>query len=646
MPCQLYTIFHLNMAFSSIDQCEHKRVVDQCYWPILNAIEAQSIPIGIELTAYTIEAIYTVAPNWIAALKNLVSRNMCEIIASGDSQIIGPLIPAEVNQKNLSLGNAAYKKYFDYSPRTAYINEQAVSSGLLDIYIDMGFEAVIIEWDNPYSHNPDWDSNLLNRPQTLKANSGRTIKVIWNNAIAFQKFQRYAHAELSLDDYLEYLTNKIPQANQTFCIYGSDAEVFDYRPGRYNSERSVEQSEWSRIHKLLRTLSDNPNFEWLMPSDTLNSVNSDLALTLTNASHPISVKKQAKYNITRWALSGRNDLWLNTQCFKFLQDLKQNNITDDESWRNMCRLWASDIRTHLTSDRYQDLELGLASTNPLQVDLPEIFSTTKNFSIDIDENQHYLKVSNKKTRLTLNLKRGLAIESLSFSEHDFQPICKTFSHGFFDDIRYSADFYSNHLVMERFKERDRVTDLETAITTFYSDEDVLTLKAEIQTPIGALIKTYTLCEDKLQCGFIFPNNIRPEASLRLGYINLANHNERAWFACNNGGHEKEFFLIDKDIDYGRPVSSIVSSETALGATDGELYFGCHSQAISLTWDPCECAPLAMLSSQKINDKYLNRCFFSLIESDETLRPGGHLPNFHYTIKPLNKDDPAMYKAFD
>jgi len=104
--------------------------------------------------------------------------------------------------------------------KIAYINEQAVSAGLLDVYIDQGFEAVVVEWDNPYSHNPNWSNTLLDRPQSLQAASGRTIKVIWNHAIAFQKFQRYVHGELTLEDYLHYLVKIFKPGMLAFPVYG------------------------------------------------------------------------------------------------------------------------------------------------------------------------------------------------------------------------------------------------------------------------------------------------------------------------------------------------------------------------------------------------------------------------------------------
>ena len=131
-PVKIYAIFHMNLAFSSIEQESHLEVVQRCYWPLLHLIET-GIPLGLEMTAYTLEAIQSVDPDWIKCFKTLLNENRCELIASGDSQIIGPLVPADVNRHNLRLGQITYNNILGYKPTIAYLNEQAVSAGIVDV---------------------------------------------------------------------------------------------------------------------------------------------------------------------------------------------------------------------------------------------------------------------------------------------------------------------------------------------------------------------------------------------------------------------------------------------------------------------------------------------------------------------------------
>ena len=48
--------------------------------------------------------------NWIEKLKTLIKKNKVEFIGSGYSQSIFPLVPYEINYKNIKFGNDIYKK--------------------------------------------------------------------------------------------------------------------------------------------------------------------------------------------------------------------------------------------------------------------------------------------------------------------------------------------------------------------------------------------------------------------------------------------------------------------------------------------------------------------------------------------------------
>ncbi|MDF0532938.1 glycoside hydrolase [Shewanella sp. A32] len=634
---RLYTVFHLNLAFSSIDEQNHADVVNCCYEPILQLAKS-GYPIGIEATVYTLEAIAKVAPQWLEELSTLIKQGCCELIASGDSQIIGPLVPADVNRHNLRLGQQGYQALIGTTPTIAYINEQAVSESLLDIYLDAGFDAVIVEWDNPFSHNEHWDHQALNRPATLATASGHCIKVIWNHAIGFQKFQRYVHGELVLQDYLQYLQKITNAGIEVFPVYGSDAEVFDYRPGRYGTEAEKINGEWQRIAMLFKQALSQGH-KWLLPSETLTLWQNGEKLKLATAAHPVAVKKQAKYNITRWGLSGRNDVLLNSLCYRDYQQLIANNITTDEDWRNLCRLWASDLRTHLTPTRYQKLAL-VAPNKPCP--RWQVYNhQCHDWHISYDEERRRLLVKTDSVHLKLNANRGLAVELLAFDSQQFVPIVGTLSHGFFDHISYGADFYTNHMVIERFTHRDRVTDLERVSYQLWQEGDALIISTELSLKIGKVIKYFRLNGESVTCGFLFEQHLRPEASIRLGFITLLNCHGRCWYETHLGGDTAEHFHADSDFDHGTPVSSIVSANCAVGATTGEVRFGVNSNGIKLTWDPANGAALPMLSCKKINDTYLNRLWFSLAEADETLKAGGYLPDFSFQIEPCSLPEESL-----
>ena len=66
---RLYSIFHLNLAYSSIPESKRKEVIDRCFWPLLKLATEDKIPIAIESPAYTLEVIPDLEPSWIKELQ-------------------------------------------------------------------------------------------------------------------------------------------------------------------------------------------------------------------------------------------------------------------------------------------------------------------------------------------------------------------------------------------------------------------------------------------------------------------------------------------------------------------------------------------------------------------------------------------------
>ena len=310
MPLKAFSFFHLNLAYSAISEERRPEVVDRCYWPLLRLARKLNLPLGIEASAWTLEKIQEIDPLWIQGLRELVTNGPCEFIGCGYAQIIGPLVPAEVNQANLRIGMEVYETLLGLKPTVALVNEQAYSAGLVPLYKEAGYEAIIMEWDNPARANPEWPREWRYYPQYAVGADGGKLPIIWNKSIAFQKVQRFVHREIELDEYLLYVRKHLTKGDRAFPIYGNDVEVFDFRPGRYMTEAALEEgSEWGRMEALYQALLETEGVQLVRPSEVLTLINQpDGAheLRLETAAVPIPVKKQDKYNIVRWALSGRD----------------------------------------------------------------------------------------------------------------------------------------------------------------------------------------------------------------------------------------------------------------------------------------------------------------------------------------------------
>src|SRR5882757_1948803 len=123
---RVFAFFHLNLAFSSIEEDRRAKVIAKCYWPLLRLAEKHP-HIGIEVSGYTLEQIAIHDPAWIAQARKLIAEDRIELIGSGYSQMIGPLVPARVMAENLRIGNEIYDELLGSRPAVALVNEQAFS---------------------------------------------------------------------------------------------------------------------------------------------------------------------------------------------------------------------------------------------------------------------------------------------------------------------------------------------------------------------------------------------------------------------------------------------------------------------------------------------------------------------------------------
>ena len=111
-----FAFFHLNLAFSSIEEERRGEVIASCYHPLLDLCEKRG-PLGIEMSGYTLEEIAARDPGWIARARALLAAGKLELIGSGYSQMIGPLVPARVTRENLRLANEIYQRLLGVRPR-------------------------------------------------------------------------------------------------------------------------------------------------------------------------------------------------------------------------------------------------------------------------------------------------------------------------------------------------------------------------------------------------------------------------------------------------------------------------------------------------------------------------------------------------
>ena len=651
---QLFTVWHLNLAYSSIEEEQRAEVVERCYWPLLRLARQHRLPFGLEASAYTLECIQALDPHWLSQFRSLCDQGICELVGSGYAQLIGPLVPSEVNAANLRLGNSAYQSLLGSRPRVALINEQAYSAGLLQHYIDAGFRAIIMEWDNPARWHPDWQPHWRYLPQIACGQHGEEITLIWNKSIAFQKFQRLAHGEMDFREYIQYLETHLSPNPRAFPLYGNDVEVFDFRPGRFHTEPILDDTgEWNRISQLFEILLKDGRYQWLLPSRVLELMSAPGAgnrLHLESPEDPVPVKKQEKYNITRWAVTGRNDLGINTACHRLCRTLKERNIQDDAAWRELCYLWSSDFRTHITDKRWSTYQQRLAAfedrlhiskapasepgTPPPIASLlpsataapqPSVSTLQPPLAFRSHREGRFLKLEGDLVRVVLNCRRGLAIDSLTLKTISDQSLLGTLHHGYYQDISLGADFYSGHLVLEA-PGQPKITDLSAVEPTVCAADDGQSALIEgvIETPLGPIRKKIRITPDgELGLEYALDWKEMPPGALRLAHVTLnpeAFESRHLYFETHNGGAQPERFAVGSNrVEHGRSVSFLVSATAALGMTDGQLTLGDQTRRIHVQTQMDQAAVVAQITFLPVAGSFFYRASFSAVELDDTCR---------------------------
>ena len=623
---QLFALFHLNLAFSSIEEEQRGEVVARCYWPLLRLAE-QFGPIGIEATGYTLEEIARCDPEWIGRARALIGRGRVELIGSGYSQMIGPLVPAKVTEANLRIGNDVYERLLGTKPRLALVNEQAFSGGLVGLYLDAGYAALAMDWDNPGTAHPDWPAETRFLPQRALGADGRSIGLLWTNTVAFQKMQRFVHRDIEIDAYLDYVRGQQAPGRRALCVYASDAEIFDFRPGRYKTEEKLtSESEWARMGQAFARLREE--FALVSPSDVLalrDTANAGQTLRLETAASPIPVKKQRKYNLARWAVTGRDDLGVNAACERIYLGMDRAGAGDD-AWKELCWLWASDFRTHITDKRWAKFcaRLCAAETRWASPAQPE-HNEPQGAQIE----DRFISVETAQMAVRLDRRRGLTLDSVQFAG-DARPTLGSVLHGHFDDIALQADWYTGDCVFEAPGEH-KVTDLDWAATQIRTaDNDDVIVCGRIETSKGAIEKRLRFAADEPRIDFdlTFHWTDWGKGSLRLGHFTLlgeAFDQARLFLTTQNGGHATERFdLAGQTIEHGAPVSFLVSSSQGLGMTEGWAEIGDDTTRIRVEVDRSAGCLLGMLTHRVSGGRLFCQLMLSALELDDTRKPSPYV----------------------
>lgn len=728
---KLFTAFHLNLAFSSIPEDQYAMVIDRCYWPMLDLLEKhENLKFGLEMTGYTLEKINEIDYTFVEKMKELMAKGRCEVIGSGLSQAIFTLIPQKVNEKNLELGNKIYSSILGEVPKVAYVNEQCFSDGLTDLYLKAGYKSLIMEYENAKLFNT-YEKEAAYWVNPLKSPSGKTLDIVWNSSIAFQKLQRYAFGEIKLEEYLDYLSTHVDLTkDRTLCLYGSDLEIFDYKPGNHDGKfMKTPSKEIKALELLFENLSKaETDYEFVLPS-TLEVSPKASPIQISTAAYPLVCKKQPKYNAVRWAVTGIKNTKMNSECYRLfdqMEKLEKQGYELGRAWETLCLLFGSDFRTRTTESKINEYHflLGKLQSDLLDLSKPPqnrgktVFIThlgpedsaknaTATFVRTFKEGEAYLPLkavvkgafiniqledidyykdqslrsctvvvelpslkpqekiqldlldskdlehgknppltdetaseSNKDASVSLSnnlqvktpsvdiefssVKKG-TVERLSFKSHEGAKVLGNIKHGTYDDIRFSADYYSGHTIL-RGSDLTQITDLDRS--DLFMPEALeeypiwVPVKSKIKGEFGELWKIYKIYKnsERLDIEYHFKFNDLSPVFFRTGILTFGEdffNEEKLTYELVNGGHKEKYSLFGTNFNQSDMVSLNVSASSCLGATDGVLALSDEEKKVFIHRDNAQLYTVPMLEYREIQGKYFLRLYHSLSESDDT-----------------------------
>jgi predicted glycosyl hydrolase (DUF1957 family) len=142
-------ILHWNTDYAEFPRSEFPRVVELSYEPMITAIEDGFIgTICMNLTGHTFEYLLANHPELVDRIKRLVKANVIEMLASGYSHPILPLLPRERVASQLQDHIDMLKKLFGKKPKGIWPPELAVSPSVLSQIKKEGIEWTAVDYEH------------------------------------------------------------------------------------------------------------------------------------------------------------------------------------------------------------------------------------------------------------------------------------------------------------------------------------------------------------------------------------------------------------------------------------------------------------------------------------------------------------------
>ncbi|MDA8777075.1 hypothetical protein N9M74_00340 [Pontimonas sp.] len=629
-----FVLFHLNADYSSIPEKDLETVFSSCYEQILRLQDSVSLPLALEMTGSTALKMDRISPPLVESIRTRIREEKIAIVSGGLYQIIGPLVPPEITYRNHQRGKEVLAEIFGVMPKITLPSEQAISEGSLSVLKDAGYLGAIVDRDNLG----------LSKQELNPAFTPAGLKLIWASSSVYQWVQYYVNGDITLDEIVARIMQRVSHygGDLPFPLYSGDAETFGFRPGRYTTEGEVDvELEWGRFAALITKLREECNFDFTCEIDpeVTPAGKKFPVFSPSIPEEPIRVKKQPKYNVSRWAVSGRGDFELNAYCWETFEKLMAAATPDQRDWDRLLWLWSSDFRTHTTSHKWDKLRGEIPAPSKSRV---ESFANVPSTALppkQCVEDGRFIEVTTSDFVIVIDKNRGLAISSVRRKDSP-DSLFGTVPHGTFLRPDLSPDWYSGNMTFQ-IPGSPQITDLVRCQAVSNRNGSNFTIDSSMKFSEGTLQKRVTINLDssEINIKYLLPVFER-NGSLRLGYVSILRAQQESLplrYSTKNGGYREEVFAIhSEEFEMGAAVNHLVTARTGLGMTGGWIHFfrtDMNDQFL-LTFKQSQNPYLGLLSNSVAPEGALTRFCLTAMERDDTLVPGiFETSTLGYTIAP-------------
>jgi hypothetical protein len=310
---------------------------------------------------------------------------------------------------------------------------------------------------------------------------------------------------------------------------------------------------------------------------------------------------------------------INSKCYKIYNSYFKNDNNSPDDWKELCYLWSSDFRTHITEkrwgeyiDRLNALLAKIDFTNKSIKDEPTV-------KLEVVDVKKQIIIENNNYKVVLNKNKGLTIQELVIKKFGIESLMGTLDHGYYDDISLGADYYSGHAIIERPGEH-KVADLGNVIPVIDQNGDgIVSIQKWGNYSFNQILKF----ENKK---LVFEKHIEadsPEKAIIRPYNFTFNpeawDRESLYVATHNGGSKQERFdLKGQKVSHGDIYSSLISARHGFGNTEGLFVIGDKYKSINFECDMSTAALIPSIIYKEMDGTFFFRLQYSAREMDETL----------------------------